>query len=71
MSGAETSFTDLMSGETMLSGVDPKGPCDAGSPLDLCNFAGCLLCNVIDGSFHDGEADRDRAAKPIAKAKAV
>ncbi|MEY2536388.1 MAG: hypothetical protein QOG67_128, partial [Verrucomicrobiota bacterium] len=33
MSGAETSLTDLMFGETILSGDDPKGPCDAVSPL--------------------------------------
>ena len=64
-------FTDLMSGETMLSGDDPKGPCDAVSPLDHRNFAGCLLCNVVDGGFHDGEADRDRTAKPFIKTEAV
>ena len=71
MSGAETSFTDLMFGETMLSGDDPKGPCDAVSPQDFRNFAGCLLCNVIDGGLYDGETDRDRTAKPLAKTKTV
>ena len=71
MSGAETCFTDLMSGETMLSGDNPKGPCDAVSPLDFRNFAGCLLCNVVDGGSYDGETDRDRTAKPLAKTKAV
>jgi hypothetical protein len=70
MSGAETSFTDLMSGET-IGGDDPKGPCDAISSADHRNFAGCLLCSVVDGGFHDGEEDRDRAAKPIIKTETV
>jgi hypothetical protein len=71
MSGAETSFTDLMFGETMLSGDNPKGPCDAVSPLDSRNFSGGLLRDVVDGRFYDGETDRDRTAEPLDKTKAV
>jgi hypothetical protein len=60
-----------MFGETILSGDDPKGPCDAVSPLDHQDFAGCLLCIVADGGFHDGEADRDKTAKPLIKTGTV
>jgi hypothetical protein len=51
MSGAETCFTDLMSGETMLSGDNPKGPCDAVSPLDSRNFAGAFCITLLMAAF--------------------
>jgi hypothetical protein len=71
MNGAETCFTDLMSGETILGGDDPRDRYDAVPPLDFRNFACCLLHGAVDGGSLDSEADRDRAAKPPAETKAV
>ena len=65
------SVTDPISIETTPSGDDPIGTCDALSPLDLSSFASCFLRIAADGSVHDGEADRDTAAKPFAETKTV
>jgi hypothetical protein len=60
-----------MSIETMPISDDAIGPCDAISPLDHSNFVRCFLRIATDGSVHDGEADRDTAAKPFDETKTV